>query len=274
VGIGPGAGQNAPPPPGQPRGADIVAAAQYLVDLASPAKHPSPIGRIALLRDAAALYVQAQSADSEGLTLAQKLELPSKARTAQEDADKALTDLIAAFDKVAQLPWVQLSQGNLKADWSSTTNYQHWKLLDGGEIQVTGGNWDDVLRSTRSNPADFVFECEFQTDDFLTRPTIYFREHAGAPFYYLTLGSRLIFLSYVKGIFTESHSIGTGDMEIVPKRWTALRVVFDGEHYIVAINGRVVIDARDGGDTSSGAPCLLSMHGTTLFRNLRIRELK
>ncbi|HTL51859.1 MAG TPA: hypothetical protein VL860_04695, partial [Planctomycetota bacterium] len=119
-----------PPPPSGVKADELVAAAEFLSGMAAPTKRPSSVGKVALLRDAAGLLMQAQSADNAGLSTAQKLELPNKQRAAKEAADKAVADLMTAFDRTSQLPWVNLSSGNIKADWSSSMAYSHWKALD------------------------------------------------------------------------------------------------------------------------------------------------
>ncbi|HTL51346.1 MAG TPA: family 16 glycoside hydrolase, partial [Planctomycetota bacterium] len=263
-----------PPPPSGVKADELVAAAEFLSGMAAPTKRPSPVGKVALLRDAAGLLMQAQSADNAGLSTAQKLELPNKQRAAKEAADKAVADLMTAFDRTSQLPWVNLSSGNIKADWSSSMAYSHWKALDGGVLETSNGSWESMLRSSRANYADFVFECECYIEAPEAHPILYFREHFGAPYYHVEFTTRHAFVTFRKDLFNFSTDIADGSATLNVKEWTPLRVVFDGDHYMVWVRGEKTIDAHAEGNNTAGPVCLVGLDNTTRYRNVRMRELK
>ncbi|MGH7146016.1 MAG: family 16 glycoside hydrolase, partial [Planctomycetota bacterium] len=257
---------------GSVRAVDLVDAAKYLMSLASPSKRPSPAGRIVLLREAASLLGQAQNADSQGMPVADQLGLINRQRAAQEDADAAVTELQNDFDRQAQLSWVDLS-GTMQGAWSSIQGYTHWKSLDGGVFQSSGGDWDSMLHSRNPGYADLIFEGELQFSADDGDADIVLRDHNGSPQYIVEFRTEAVFLMYRKSPFELGSAIANHAMDIKPKTWIPIRISMDGDHCMIWVNHTKIIDAKLSGENTAGNVDLACPQGTVQFRHLRMREL-
>ncbi|MGH7146017.1 MAG: family 16 glycoside hydrolase [Planctomycetota bacterium] len=258
------------------KAADVVAAGDYLLLLAGIGRRPSPIGKIALLREASALLLAAQTLDQTGVSVAQKLQWVAKQRQCDEDADKAMAELNTDYSQLENLGWIPLSTGNLQSDWKLCPSLGSWKVLPDGTLRLDNGSAATTLHSARAEPYDFVFEGEIKTLD-KAHPTLLFRYHPGPIAWRMELEPGKVWWYYMR-FDLDGEELFHAHCTFEPNQWNRVRVMMAGSRYRIEINGQVVADddkMKKPPEKVTGGPGFGMFDGhSLLLRNLRIRELK
>ncbi|HTL52275.1 MAG TPA: hypothetical protein VL860_06870 [Planctomycetota bacterium] len=268
---GPAIQTAAAPPLPSSSALQILEAADYLATLTKAPRPPSLPGRAFFLSESATLLVAAQAADQSGLTTQQKLDLASKTRAAQDAARDARADLTRQLDSAGQIPWVPLLSPALDNDWIRAANTAAWNELPGNELQ-SARNWGSILRHRRAHSADFILEGELQRVDAISHPLLLLREHNLGACYTLEFGENQGHLLFTKPQ-TDDVELAEFPVNLPVKQWVSFRLVFDGNHILVWIDGELKADVRDDGELTAGGLCIGAALGSSHFRNLRLREL-
>ncbi|HTL50970.1 MAG TPA: family 16 glycoside hydrolase [Planctomycetota bacterium] len=260
----------APLPPAS--AGDVLQLADYLTLLASPPRRASLAGKAFLLEEAAVLTAMAQTLDQSNLTVSQKLGQVTRLRETKEAAAKARAEVIEKFDQECKLSWTALYGKTLADDWFPFSNFDTWKVLENGELQCIGGPYQTRLKSKRNLPIDFVLEGEISRSAAdVADMVLLFR---GAFNYRVSVYPDATLFLYVDGTGKEVGQLARVGVNLPVNEWISLKVVFEGDHQMVWVNGQKIIDMHYAGSMAAGPVGIHAIVGKSLFRNFRFRELK
>lgn len=165
--------------------------------------------------------------------------------------------------------WLLLFDGETLYGWAPRGSAQ-WEAVD-GVIRHKPGSGAGFL-STTTEFADFQLRVEFWADA---------QANSGVFLRCPTAGDISSTNAYEVNIFDPHPHWPTGSINEVartrenPKtagQWNTYELTAEGEHLVVTLNGRTVVDARDGQHTrGTVALQTLTGEGEVRFRNLKLR---
>lgn len=189
-------------------------------------------------------------------------------------------------------PWIDLFDGKTLNGFSPIGTAE-WKVEnESGAPVIAGGQEGDPKRAgllrTTGLYKDFEIELEFLIDEHgKYNSGVYLRNRPDArdrTGYQVNIG-RAEVKEYTGGIYTDRW-LATGDETDAVRKirdWNHLRIVADGAHIVVDLNGKRVADFTDpappAGFTDPGVIAFQTYgaeghNGFIKFRNLRLRELQ
>ncbi|MGE0404961.1 MAG: DUF1080 domain-containing protein [Candidatus Korobacteraceae bacterium] len=167
--------------------------------------------------------------------------------------------------------WVLLFDGKTLNGWQALGGANPWKVADGAI--VTDGPPTECWLGTNQEYRDFVLRLEFQAPE-KTNSGIFLRsKKEGSP---AETGYELQIWDF------PPHAYFTGGFVQVAKanphirfkadEWNRYEVTFQGDHYIVLLNGQKVNDVNDS-RSASGLIGLQSNKTLIKFRSIKVRKL-
>jgi hypothetical protein len=200
----------------------------------------------------------------------------------------AMAAVLFAESKPAE--WTSLFNGKDISSWTPMGTAE-WKVEDG---VISGGQFGDPKKAgnlvSKDSFQDFELELEFQIDEHgKYNSGVYLRcqrDEKGKLItgYQVNIG-RGAAGEFCGGVYVNKDWLAKGDEKDTirkPNEWNKMRIVAQGAHLIVDLNGVKVVDVKDEkADPSllkSGALALQTYGaeghaGWVKFRNLRIRRL-
>jgi hypothetical protein len=195
---------------------------------------------------------------------------------------------VAAAPTTAPSDWRPLFDGKDLSAWTSVGNAK-WRVEDG---IILGGQDGDPKRSgllmTRDQFKDFEVELEFMIDEHgKYNSGVYLRQEpgrGGRSGYQVNIG-RGQAQEYTAGLFTDKWLAKGDENDTIrkPLDWNRLRILAQGAHVVVHLNGRKVVDFTDSNsDPKFLKPGVIALQtygaeghaGWVKFRNIRVREVK
>jgi hypothetical protein len=191
-----------------------------------------------------------------------------------------LLALLASIVAVAQTPntltpkevaegWILLWDGEATFGWESH-GAAEWKIAGSALVAESAeGGW----LGTTTPFADFVLKLEFRTAADGNSGVFLRSARTGAP--HQTGYELQIYDTQPAGYNTGSlvNYAKAPTAKIVPGRWNNFEVTAEGDHFVVAYNGKKVLDARDA-KHAMGVIGLQYTQGKKIeFRNLKLRPL-
>jgi Domain of Unknown Function (DUF1080) len=171
--------------------------------------------------------------------------------------------------------WRLLFDGRTLAGWQPDGKVI-WRVEDGTISVNTDADTHGDLRSAEAF-SDYQLKVDFWTEKRTSNSGIYLRCTASpaAP------GGRSC---YEVNISDASDAFPTGSIVNVQStlpdfraessgRWNTLDITADGSHFLVLLNGRKTVDARDGKLSAGTIGLQGSGSGLLRFRNIKIRTL-
>jgi hypothetical protein len=186
--------------------------------------------------------------------------------------------------------WTSLFNGKDLSAWTPTGTAE-WKIEDG---VISGGQFGDPKKAgnlvSKDSFQDFELELEFQIDEHgKYNSGVYLRcqrDENGKLItgYQVNIGRGAVG-EYCGGVFVNQQWVAKGDEKDTirkPNEWNKMRIVAQGNHLVVDLNGKNVVDVKDEKADpkllKSGTLALQTYGaeghaGWVKFRNLRIRKL-
>jgi hypothetical protein len=200
------------------------------------------------------------------------------------------TASLASPESKPAAEWLSLFNGKDISAWTPTGSAE-WKVEDG---VISGGQFGDPKKGgnliTKESFQDFELELEFQIDEHgKYNSGVYLRcqrDDKGKLItgYQVNIG-RGAAGEYCGGVFVNQAWLAKGDEKDAirkPNEWNRLRIVAQGAHLVVDLNGKNIVDVKDekaDPKLLKSGPLALQTYGAeghagwVKFRNLRIRPL-
>jgi hypothetical protein len=163
--------------------------------------------------------------------------------------------------------WLLLFDGKTLNGWAKEGDAV-WNARDGAIVTEAGGNgW---LRSEKAF-GDFIFRCEVRTHEKGNSGIFMRSAKEGQP--HIT-GYELQIWNYNDKFPTGSfvNHVSSEAAKLIGDQWNSYEVTAKGDHWVVLLNGRKVLDTHQG-KSASGHFGLQSNKDKIEFRNMRIKPL-
>lgn len=191
--------------------------------------------------------------------------------TAVRGAASGLAPGVALPASKAEAGWIRLFDGETLFGWMPRGDAQ-WKVEDGALTPVPGTGPGYLCTTTEF--ADFELEAEFWADE-VVNSGIFLR----CP----TSGSITAGTAYEVNIYDAHEKWPTGSINEVGRRrgraktvgrWNRYEILAEGDHFVIRLNGRKVLDVRDP-KHARGVIALqtLTGKGVVRFRDIQLRPL-
>jgi hypothetical protein len=175
----------------------------------------------------------------------------------------------AALDAASE--WKSLFDGKSLNGWEAHGDAEDWRVENGA--LVCGGTVAGWLGTTDTF-SDFVLRLEFRGAARVNSGVFLRSEKQGQPH---VTGYELQIWDYQPaGYNTGSlvNSLKAQPAQILADEWNKYEIHAEGDHFVVTLNGKTLLDGRDS-KHSSGVIGLQCMPKNPIsFRNLSIRALK
>lgn len=185
--------------------------------------------------------------------------------------------------------WILLFDGKTLDQFNVTPQLAKvWHVVDGAiKSDAKGGGGTMYTKQEFSNfqlKAEFRAHPDINSGIILRQPPAppAGEKPAGGPGYELQIRDRNPG-NYSAGDFLTGSVVGVGkaphDANIIPNKWNTIDATVDGDHFVVILNGRKVVDAHDARRATGSIGLQLAhpedvTHADIEFRNLKIRPLK
>lgn len=155
--------------------------------------------------------------------------------------------------------------------WEAHQDGEDWRV-DNGTL-VCGGKGSGWLGTTQAF-GDFVLRLEFRGADRVNSGVFLRSQKEGQP--HITGYELQIWDYQPAGYNTGSlvNSLKAEPTKILADEWNRYEIRAEGDHFVVVLNGKTILDGRDP-KHSSGVIGLQCMRNNPIaFRNLSIQEIK
>ncbi len=186
--------------------------------------------------------------------------------------------------------WVALFDGKTLDGWEQRNGFAHYDVRDGSIVGTSVPNSPNSFLFTKEQFGDFELEFEVQVDAALNSG-VQIRSHSRPDYQNGRVHGYQVEIAvggFSGGIYDEARRDKFLNPEPVtsevrallkPNEWARYRVVCQGDHFQVWVNGVLVTDLRDSETTSGHIG--LQVHGVgkredplqVKWRNLRLRKL-
>jgi len=165
--------------------------------------------------------------------------------------------------------WIQLFDGTTLYGWEPTSKAE-WKVAD-GTITVAGG--EPGFLCTTSDFGDYVFRCDFRAPAG-TNSGIFLRmplkpTDPAKDCYELNIAAPDV-SPFSNGSFVNRQK---ATKYVAAQDWRTYEVSAEGGHFLVKIDGELVLDYTDPQPLGRGRIGLQFRAGEVSFRNIRLRPL-
>jgi hypothetical protein len=147
-----------------------------------------------------------------------------------------------------------------------------WKAENGA--LVCGGSVPSWLSSNASY-SNYELRLEFRGPEKVNSGVFLRSQKLGQP--HLT-GYELQIWDYQPAGFLTGSLVGsqkaTSPAKILPDQWNTYDITADGDHFVIVLNGKTVLDAHDGAHASGLIGFQCQKDNRIEFRNIRIRQIK
>ena len=165
--------------------------------------------------------------------------------------------------------WVLLWDGESMFGWESHGGAE-WKITGGALVGDSAqGGWI----GTTTAFADYELRCEFRTAADGNSGVFLRSAREGAPH---QTGYELQIYDAHPGGYNTGSLVGyakASEARIVPGQWNRFEVTAEGDRYVVAYNGKRILDARDGQHPVGVIGLQYNQGKKVEFRNLKLRPL-
>ena len=173
--------------------------------------------------------------------------------------------------------WKLLFNGKSLAGWeahstSAPNATGDWSVANGAILcPGTSAGW---LASTDSY-TNYVLKLEFRGSGTVNSGVFLRSEKTGQP--HITGYELQIWDNQPAGFNTGSlvNSVKANPAKILPDQWNTYEITADGDHYVVVLNGKTILDAHDSKHVSAGVVGFQCQPNNRIeFRNIRLQPMK
>lgn len=165
--------------------------------------------------------------------------------------------------------WTLLFDGKTLNGWENHGDTNPWKIENGAIVTDGTPAW----LGTAGEFGDFVLRLDFRTAANANSGIFLRSAKQGEP---ETTGYELQIWDFPPHEYFTGGLVQTAKanphIKFKANEWNSYEVTFQGDHYVVLLNGQKVNDGRDG-KSASGVIGLQSNRHPIEFRNIRVRKL-
>ena len=173
--------------------------------------------------------------------------------------------------------WVLLFDGKSLNGWQGRATSQpgttgDWTVANGA--LVCGGTKASWL-SGDATYSDFDLKLEFRGPEKVNSGVFLRSQKEGQP--HITGYELQIWDYQPQGFLTGSlvnYLKATASAKVIGDQWNAYEIKADGDHFVISLNGKPVLDARDKAHASGVIGLQCQPDNRIEFRNLKIRPIK
>ena len=178
--------------------------------------------------------------------------------------------LLAAVAANAQ-SWKPLFDGKSLEGWEPHNGADDWKVTDGAiACAATGPSW---LGSTATF-SDYVLKLQFRGSEKVNSGVFLRSQKEGQP--HIT-GYELQIWDYQPAGYNTGSLVGTAKAEpvkILPDQWNSYEITADGDHFLIVLNGKTILDAHDS-KHASGVIGFQCQKGNPIeFRDIQLKPIR
>jgi hypothetical protein len=178
--------------------------------------------------------------------------------------------------KEAAEGWILLFDGKSLKGWqgratSAPNTTGDWTVANGAI--VCGGKTPSWL-STDEAFSDYEMKLEFRGAEKVNSGVFLRSQKEGQPH---VTGYELQIWDYQPAGYLTGSLVGSlkaSPVKILPDQWNTFDIKADGDHFVIALNGKTVLDARDKAHTSGVIGLQCQVDQRIEFRNFKLRRLK
>jgi 3-keto-disaccharide hydrolase len=173
--------------------------------------------------------------------------------------------------KESRAGWKLLFDGHSLNGWEAHGDAAEWEAKGGAiACAATGPSW---LGTTEAF-SNFVLELEFRGTEKVNSGVFLRSQKEGQP--HLT-GYEMQIWDYQPDGYTTGSLVGSvkaSPTKILGERWNRYRVTADGDHFVVVLNGKTLLDAHDA-KHASGVIGFQCQKGNPIeFRAIKLMPIK
>ena len=167
--------------------------------------------------------------------------------------------------------WKPLFDGKSLNGWEPHNGAGDWKVADGAiACAATMPSW---LGSTATF-SDYVLKLQFRGSEKVNSGVFLRSQKEGQP--HIT-GYELQIWDYQPAGYNTGSLVGTAKAEpvkILPDQWNSYEVTADGDHFVVVLNGKTILDAHDA-KHASGVIGFQCQKGNPIeFRGIELKAIQ
>ena len=166
-------------------------------------------------------------------------------------------------------PGRALFDGKTLNGWEGHGAAEDWQAKDGTlACAATKPSW---LATTESF-ANYVLELEFRGTEKVNSGVFLRSQKEGQP--HIT-GYELQIWDYQPAGYNTGSLVGTAKAEpvkILPDQWNQYRITADGDHFVIVLNGKTLLDTHDSKHAAGVIGFQCQPGNPIAFRNVRLRE--
>ena len=167
--------------------------------------------------------------------------------------------------------WRLLFDGRSLAGWEPHRGAEDWKVQEGAIVcAATTPSWLGASASF----SDFVLKLEFRGSEKVNSGVFLRSQKEGQP--HLT-GYELQIWDYQPAGYSTGSLVGSvkaAPVKILPDRWNSYEITADGDHFVIVLNGKTVLDERDSKHASGVIGFQCQKDNRIEFRNIKLLPIK
>jgi 3-keto-disaccharide hydrolase len=163
-----------------------------------------------------------------------------------------------------------LFDGKTLNGWEPHGAAEDWQVKDGTlACAATRPSW----LGTAASFSNYVLELEFRGAEKVNSGVFLRSQKEGQP--HLT-GYELQIWDYQPAGFNTGSLVGTAKAEpvkILPDQWNQYRITADGDHFVIVLNGKTLLDTHDSKHAAGVIGFQCQPGNPIAFRNVKLREI-
>ena len=172
--------------------------------------------------------------------------------------------------------WTLLFDGRTLAGWearstSSPSTSGDWAVKDGAMVcPGTSAGWI----ATKEAFSDFRLKLEFRGNAKVNSGVFLRSQKEGQPH---VTGYELQIWDYQPAGYNTGSLVGTikaAPVRILPDQWNQYDITADGDHYLIILNGKTLLDTRDAKHLSGLIGFQCQKDNRIEFRNIRLLPIR
>jgi hypothetical protein len=163
--------------------------------------------------------------------------------------------------------WILLFDGKSLKGWEPH-GPGDWKVENGA--MVCGGTTPSWI-GTGASFANYVLKLEFRGSEKVNSGVFLRSQKEGQPH---RTGYELQIWDYQPAGFNTGSLVGSlkaSPTKILPEQWNSYEITADGDHFVIVLNGKTLLDARDSQHTSGVIGFQCQKDNRIEFRNIKLR---
>jgi len=167
--------------------------------------------------------------------------------------------------------WKLLFDGKTLDGWESHWA-QDWKAEDGAlACSAVERSW---LSTTAASYSDYVLKLEFRGAGTVNSGVFLRSQKEGQP--HIT-GYELQIWDYQPAGYNTGSLVGSlkaAPVKILPGEWNRYEITADGDHYVIVLNGKTLLDGHDSKHASGVIGFQCQKDNKIEFRNIKLRPIR